>query len=522
MKKSFKYIIICLITLGFTGCADYLDEVPVTSVSVDVIFESEEGLEVGLIALYNLQRRNNFPSFGDSGGSSTRQNLFFMVAHDLGHTRTWHRPYGTGHTPTGFGNLKWTRPYAIIDRASAIIHAAQNVEMESADRNRIMAEAKMFRAENYFDLLRMYDRILLDTIPVTPENANDPQDFTPADEADVYATITSDLDFAIQHLDYDVELGKYGQGVARHIRGKIAMWQGDWAEAASQFDNIIDDGTHALVSSVSQVFAQNKDHSESLLVYPRNQELGGGENTAGGGGTWFSSILNNRAYEMSDNQIVQSIDYGGQSLGWSFPNDYLQSLYDQDNDLRYSTYYYPLPKFVNNTDHVNFGQEVVYDDNFRRHHFSLKKYHDEEKNLFGLDQWNDIIYYRFAETLLLGAEAHWRNDSENSANAKALEYVNMVRRRAYNVSDATYDYTEFTLDNYLEESARELAFERNRWFLLKRMGILVERQNLHYTYGSNSGNIVVEPMEPHMVRLPIPQDQLDLMGGTFPQNEGYF
>ena len=97
--------------------------------------------------------------------------------------------------------------------------------------------------------------------------------------------------------------------------------------------------------------------------------------------------------------------------------------------------------------------------------------------------------------------------------------MELLRRgRAFESSD--YNFTEFTLDTYLEESARELAMEKNRWFLLKRLGLLVERQNLHYRYGSNSSNIVPEPMAPHMVACPIPQSQIDLMG-TFPQNPGY-
>ena len=123
--------------------------------------------------------------------------------------------------------------------------------------------------------------------------------------------------------------------------------------------------------------------------------------------------------------------------------------------------------------------------------------------------------YRLAETLLLGSEAHWRLGNE----AKALEYINTVRRRAYGGSQA-YDFTSYTLDTYLEESARELAMERNRWFLLKRLGLLVERQSKYYQYGSNSTNLVLEPMQPHMVTCPIPQSQIDLMG-TFPQNPGY-
>lgn len=525
MFRLNKYIILCLTFLGLSGCNDFLDETPVTSISVDYIFATQGGLEVGVNALYNRMRYYNFP--GGEGGP-LRENAFFYVAHDLGMTRTWHKPYGPGHTPTGFGDFKWSNAYQIIDRASAIITGAWNLEMESGARNQILAEVKIIRAELYFDLLRMYDNILLDTIAVNPDNAFETQEFVPASPEAIYGVINSDLSFAVEHLEWSVPYGRYGQGVARHLKGKVAMWQGNWTEAATQFDAIVENGTHQLLTNVSQIFGQELNHAEAMFVYQRDQDLGStaggtGDNTAGGRGTWIGSMFNNRDYEMSGAQIIQSIEYGGQALGWSYPNNYLQSLYDQENDLRYSNYYYPMKKYVNNPAHPNFGQEAVYDDNYRRHHFSLKKFHDIEKGLLTNDSWKDIVYYRFAETLLLGAEAHM--NLGGSSDATALKYINMIRRRAYgvdiNTPNASIDFTTITLDTYLEESARELAFEKNRWFLLKRLGLLVERQNMHYTFGSSSIDEVPDPMAPHMVRLPIPQSQIDLMG-TFPQNEGYF
>ncbi len=517
MKHIFKLMSICLL-MGVGACDDFLNEVPITAPSVDFIFESKNGLQVGVNALYNRMRSYNFPA---QEGTPLQANALFYVGTDLGHVRTWFRPYNaTGFTPTGWTDYKWTHAYQTIDRACAVITNAPKVDMEAADRNQIIAEARIIRAELYFDLIRMYDNILLDTIPVTPENSTDPQVFEVADPVDVYNLINADLQFAIDHLDYVVPTGKYGKGVARHLKGKVAMWQSNWAEAAAQFDAIITEGPHSLVPLAS-VFGQNVNHAEALFVYQRDQDLGStagnGDDTAGGRGTWIGSFFNNRAYEMSDNQILPSVEYGGQALGWGFPNDYLQSLYDQTNDLRYSTYYYPLKKYVNNPAHPNFGQEIVYDDNYRRHHFSLKKFHDEEKALLTNDSWKDILYYRLAETYLLGAEAHWRL-SGSDTDPKALEYINKIRERAF--GSAAFNFTTITLDTYLEESARELAMEKNRWFLLKRLGILVERQNLHYTYGSNSTNTVLEPMAAHMSTLPIPQSQIDLMG-TFPQNDGY-
>ena len=516
MKRNKNILFIALLLLIFTtSCEEFLSETPMDEISVDYIYSTPEGLEVGVNALYNLQRSNNFPA---GEGDALKVNAFFYVGTDLGLNRTWHRPYGSGHTAASFPARKWTLPYQIIDRANAIITNARKVDMEESQRNQILAEARVIRGELYLDLIRMFDNILLDTIATTPENYKDSVVYEPADPADVFKLIDSDLDFAIEHLDWNVEYGRYGQGAARHIRGKSAMWQGKWAEAAEQFDAIVDNGTHHLLSDITKVFGQDLNHAEALFVYQRDEVLGGNDDVAGGGGTWIGSMFTSRLYELSSEEIIATIENGGQALGWSFPNDYLRSLYDEENDKRFETYYYPLKLYVNNPEKPNYGEplpESSYDDNFRRYHWSLKKFHDEEKPATTLNSYKDIIYYRFAETLLLGAEAHWRMDNENPQNAKALEYINLIRERA-----GVPPFTSFDRDTYLEESARELAFEKNRWFLLKRMGLLVERQNEHYRYGSNSTNVQPEPMAPYMVRLPIPQSQIELMG-TFPQNEGY-
>ena len=521
MKKIFKYIFVLSLLPGLMSCDDFLEEVPVDNIYSDYIYSSVEGLEVGVNALYNRMRIYNFASFE---GSSLSSNAFFYVAHDLGHTRTWHRPYGENHTPGGVTDYKWVTAYNIIDKANALISSSRSLEGDQDEIDKQVAQARMIRGELYFDLIRMYGNILLDTIATTPENAFDSVMYVPADPTAVFDLINSDFDFAIDHLSYNEGHGRYGQGVARHLRGKSAMWLSDWPEAAAQFDAVINDGSHRLVG-INTVFGQDLTHAEGLFVYTRDELLGaanGGDILAGGGGSWHGSLFTNRAYEISD-EIINDVELGGQALGWSFPNDYLQSLYDQTNDLRYTTYYYPLTILVNNPNSPNFGQELAeYPDNYRQYHFSLKKFYDEEKGAFTNDSWKDIMYYRFAETLLLGAEAHWRLEGENPSSTKALEYVNMIRRRAYGVDDNSVDFTAFTLDSYLEESARELAFEKNRWFLLKRIGLLVEGQNLYYTYGSSSTNQVLEPMAPHMVNMPIPQSQIDLMGDGFPQNDGYF
>lgn len=528
-SKKILLVLTSIFALSIVSCEQFLEEEVKDQISVDYIYSSPAGLEVGVNALYNQMRYYNNPS-GDN--AALWSNVFFMVANDLGLHRTWNTPYGPNHTPTGYTGEKWIQAYKIIDRCSAIITSARTIEMDAAAKNKLVAQARVIRGEVYLDLKQMYGTILIDTIPTTPENINDVVDYKPAADADVYKLIDSDLDFAIANLDFKVPVGRYGQGVARHIRGKSALWQNDWQEAANQFDAIINDGTHSLVN-LNEVFAQNVNHKEALFVYQKDQLLGANDNLAGGGGSWLGAVFTHRTYEKVSGstggqlEMINDVLNGGQALGWFYPNNYLKSLYDQTNDQRFKTYFYSdnyLDYKVNNPNHPRFGQTITKpEENYRRFHWSLKKYYDTEKLPLTNDSFKDYIYYRLAETYLLASEAHHNLGNDT----KALQYLNKVRRRGYTGSptstNTAFDITTWTLNSYLEESARELAFENNRWFLLKRLGLLVERQNLYYR-SSTSGTLAGEqpvPMAPYMVNMPVPQSQIDLMGNPEGFNVGY-
>lgn len=108
-------------------------------------------------------------------------------------------------------------------------------------------------------------------------------------------------------------------------------------------------------------------------------------------------------------------------------------------------------------------------------------------------------------------------------NILAKKYFNKTWMRAGN--------TEFTgtltMQDIIDEQARELALEGQRWYFLKRHGILIS-QVQKYAGDSRAGisasiagrkNL---PANPHFVRWPIPENEVISMGPeNFPQNEGY-
>ena len=101
--------------------------------------------------------------------------------------------------------------------------------------------------------------------------------------------------------------------------------------------------------------------------------------------------------------------------------------------------------------------------------------------------------------------------------------INAVRERANTAPLTTVDEQAI-----LNERARELAFEGQRWFTLKRMGQeVMDRQITSFAgdgefFPNNLGE--KDPRtnwRPYFINFPIAQIDLDLLGAGYPQNDGY-
>jgi hypothetical protein len=185
-----------------------------------------------------------------------------------------------------------------------------------------------------------------------------------------------------------------------------------------------------------------------------------------------------------------------------------------------------------------------------------------------LDKWTrsitqnpsfkDIIIYRYAETCLLGAEAYLRKGNIG----KALEFYNKTYTRAGNPAKTG----SLTSQDILDEDAREFGQEAygHRWYTLKRFGDITMQTQIvahsgceyhtnvnDYVYTNDSdfnsylNRICYNPTtgktditsnittatnyatvranfdKSRNVRWPIPQSQINAMGGNYPQNPGY-
>ena len=380
MKNNYKilFTLLALVILS-SSCQKWLVEENFTRISSDVIYKDEAGLNVGLGGLYNLQR--TYERVSDANGL-TQNNLWVYCADDLGCTRTFNdaQIYKSGMTPTGFPRGKWSSGYQLIDRASALITAAPKITFTSiANRNKLIAEAKVIRAMTYFKLWQLYDNILIDTIPTDVTNAFDAVTYKPATKVEVLNLINSDLDFAIANLSYTSKIGQVNLGLARHLRAQVAAWQSDWATMAAQTEAIITGGAYAL-QAVDKVFAQEVNHKEAIYNFQFDEILGGTDALAGGSSHIMSAVFTARYYEMPGGHMIEDNNWGGNSFAWTTPNNYLKALYNPDPvtgnsvDKRFTAYYYPDTVIGNKPGSLYYGLKLpksAYPDNYRQYHWNM-------------------------------------------------------------------------------------------------------------------------------------------------------
>ncbi|MDR6785377.1 hypothetical protein ABIE26_004087 [Pedobacter africanus] len=532
--------VICL-----SSCKKFLKEEPTSQFTANFVYNTPEGLEAGVVGLYNFQR-----AFYENLSNNGSNPIILDAKDDLTINRNAEvANYGRMFNGTTADNSQvysdyWKTYYRIVDRANALIRAADKIQgMEEKRQKRVIAEAKFFRANSVFTLYKLFNNIYVTTEPTTPENAlNIIQDKTPV--ADIYKLINEDLSYAIANLDWTTtEFGRITQGVARHVKADVALWQKNWAEAKLQSEAIINSGFHNLAAQPGLVFKGDLKHSETLWALQWKALVNGTPHKIN------FNLMPNYAELIPGSKY--SIEQGGRGFGWLTLNNYLRDLLHKDpNDTRIKGSYYIQDYVYNDAATLPagkvLGEKIVHsswaefapaaaDRNafFIRLNAGCKKYFPDDGIPTEDVQTKNIAMYRSAETYLFAAEANMMlND-----NDKALLYLNKVRQRANTVALTG----TVKIEDILDEQARELAFEGKRLYMLKRLGKLYDYIADHAGYGkagdlsaensAGHANTPADPfpyrtdarraMKPHMVNWVIPRSELNLLGPNYPQNDGY-
>lgn len=269
-----KYIIkivasLCLI-VTLSSCEGYLEEVNPNGVSTDTYWANLDEVESTLSGVYNGML-NTF--LHNIGPNSLRGDVAFPFrrVNTVGRGVPFYQQTFTNNTVEV--EKQWEALYQVIFRANQVIKALENLaEVEDQERWEVlMGQARFFRGLAHFYLHNDFNKgsiIIRDKVPVT--NA----DFNKAlsTSSEVIAFFRADLLYAYQTLPAKYEditdLGRATRGAAATILGTSHLYEKEYTEAMTYFNDIIDnpDYGYELVEDMSLIFTNAGEfNAESIL-----------------------------------------------------------------------------------------------------------------------------------------------------------------------------------------------------------------------------------------------------------------
>ncbi|WP_127139973.1 RagB/SusD family nutrient uptake outer membrane protein [Flagellimonas marinaquae] len=398
----------------------------------------------------------------------------------------------------------WRTDYQGVARCNAVIDLVPNVDMDEALKNRLIAEAKFLRAYYYFSLVRKYGGVpIIDGILSGPDEL---VGVTRNTEQEVYQLIKQDLGDAVQSLPESYgsgELGRATKWAAIGMLAKVHMTLGEFDQANTFLDQIINSNQFGLFSDYNRIF---REVNENQMFPDKNGNL---VNEI----IWeVQFVKNERGSTITQQTGSRDPQVGGVNALWGgfenmLPTPELRAMFEP-GDLRLDISYVE-------TVQIN-GQTEVLESNRTPEAGPISgKYHNPDNSEPPIrdESGNNIIILRFADILLLKAEA--LNELGNPE--AALPYINLVRERAGITMLSGMDQNGLR-QAIIKERATELSFEGHRRYDLIRWGIYIE------TMRNTTSPFLQSPREniqEFHVRLPIPQNEIGVSNGSLTQNPGY-
>lgn len=447
MKIFQLFITTSFIFAGLTSCKKLLNEPPKSFLTQGDYYSNQNQAISGVNGIYSVL--TNPSIYGQI-------YQFSSIPTDLGETCQKFQPCETilssmwNHTYNSSTNLfqnTWQALYQGINYANLAISKIPLINMNSSEKTGLIAQARFLRALYYFDLIRWFGHIPLDTNYTSNiTNLDVPQ----ANPVDVYNLIKSDLEMASGNLPLTYgtqDVGRATKGAVLTLLGEVYLTEKDWSDAASTFNEVINLNVYSLFPQYMDLWQPSNANGQEFIFEVQYQ----------------AGVINSPM--SSDFAPRSSGIQASQSAGEVAPTPFLMSLYSPgDQRLQMFKDHYVL---YNSTDIAYFGHPFCF------------KYFDLA---VGGNSGIDFPVMRYADVLLMYSEALCE---ENGPTPEAYWGINMVRRRAFgeDVTSPTpqsHDLTtgltkEQFLDSLYDERARELCFEGHRWFDLVRTGTLVSQ-----------------------------------------------
>ena len=447
-----------------TSCGDsFFDLEPASSVTIDKVYKTASDYNVAVIGCYaKLQSQVNFYT----ECCEYRSDNLSLGAPTAGTQDRYDIDHFTEKPSNGILSSYWANFNNNVYRCNLLLDQIDGANFAENLKKQYKGEAMFIRALNYFNMYRIWGGV-----PATKHVVSAAEALKVARYSDeqMFDLIAGDLKEIVDN-NYlpetysSADMGRATSGAAKALLGKVYLTFHKWTEAKDILSQLI--GKYQLVSPIAQVFnVDNKNNNEIIFAVHFNKEI------EGEGHSYWYNLTN-----ASDDTNQTS------SLLNTFPTG------DARKDL---ITYVQVEKTVR----------------------LMNKFYDTKSPTFKT-VGNDQILLRYADVLLMYAEALNEIQYDASEGSLALKYLNAVRQRAgiSNLTAKQLSTQEKFRKGILVERQREFPYEGQRWFDLVRMGFAKS------VMAENGVEI-----KDYQLLFPIPQQEIEKVGNKsiLWQNPGY-
>ncbi|MGD0756207.1 MAG: RagB/SusD family nutrient uptake outer membrane protein [Bacteroidales bacterium] len=562
MKKSLYLIRIIMILLGvaaFSQSCTKLDETLYSQVTPANFFKSDAQFVSALGAAYtqmggyasgdvnNLQELSSdeqvVPTRGsdwDDGGNWRRLALHSWKTEDNAVTSAWNFCFGG------------------VNTANRLIYQFQTLstsgQVKADVASAYISELQTLRGFFYWQLVDLYGNVPLVTDFVTAPAAP-----ATAKRIDVYNFIVNDLETAVPLLTQTVDGTTYGRmnyWAGKFLLAKLYLNAGvysgatQWDKVIAECNEIINSGKYTLESNYFTNFnVADQTSKEFIFAIPYDQifftgfELGMQTLHYASQYTynltsqpWNGFCTLEKFYNSYDPADIRRGDVGTLTAPAAKRGNFLAGYQynlgggiciDAGADATNPNPNKTQLNFGNIGDLIN-GQPAPQINQlgpqaWRQSGVRIGKW---EFQIGGTSEMNnDFGVFRYADVLLMKAEALWRK-SQSSTDAAALALVNQIRERA-GLTDLTSLDGKVSFDptgpvvaggELFNEMGREMFAEHNRRQDLIRWGFFL--QNAKWTLPFANAGDVLGPPDAHLLLFPVGRSELSA-NPNLVQNPGY-
>lgn len=379
----------------------------------------------------------------------------------------------------------YSAAYNVISRANFVLKHINNGVISGSEKNSIEAEVRALRAIAHFDIVRAYSKIPTQSSdaggsmgiyyseqfePTKTENVNRSLSVN-----QVYDKIIADLQFALNNINVtSTDKGRLTKSAIYGLLSRVYLYRGDYA-------NVISNGQQALSLAPSVTTRTNFTNIWKSTG-----------STTSVDGVLFQVL--NSAQENVTVGVAYNQTIGGQ-IRSEFVADY--DFYNSfaSNDIRKSVY------FTTGT-------------------YAGKSYNNITKysTVGGAANVVPIKYIRTAEVVLNMAEAYYKTGN----TGQALTLLNSLRSERYSNYVPGAETGTSLINAIYNERRLELAFENDRWYTLKRLGLSVQRSGKGHLSNGTGTPSVAQSLAAGSTKWqwPIPQTAIQKNPGI-QQNPGY-